>query len=31
LRSRAYRRGPFSNAEGLLHAFDRHYLAVMEA
>ena len=27
--SRAYRPGPFANAEGLLHAFDRHYLSVM--
>jgi Rieske 2Fe-2S family protein len=31
LGSRAYRPGPYSNAEGLLHAFDRHYLSVMEA
>ncbi|HZY97378.1 MAG TPA: aromatic ring-hydroxylating dioxygenase subunit alpha [Candidatus Cybelea sp.] len=31
LGSRAYSPGPYSNAEGLLHAFDRHYLAVMEA
>ena len=27
--SRAYRPGPYANAEGLLHAFDRHYLSVM--
>ncbi|MBC5825797.1 MAG: aromatic ring-hydroxylating dioxygenase subunit alpha [Candidatus Eremiobacteraeota bacterium] len=27
--SRAYRPGPYSNQEGLLHAFDRHYLSVM--
>jgi Rieske 2Fe-2S family protein len=31
LRSRAYRPGPYSNAEGLLGAFDRHYLHVMGA
>lgn len=31
LTSRAYRPGPYSNAEGLLHAFDRHYLHVMGA
>jgi Rieske 2Fe-2S family protein len=31
LRSRAYSPGPYSNAEGLLSAFDRHYLAIMEA
>jgi len=31
MRSRAYRRGPYSNAEGLLHAFDRHYLGAMGA
>jgi Rieske 2Fe-2S family protein len=31
LRSRAYSPGPYSNAEGLLSAFDRHYLHVMEA
>jgi|HubBroStandDraft_5_1064220.scaffolds.fasta_scaffold00008_47 Rieske 2Fe-2S family protein len=31
LGSRAYSPGPYSNAEGLLSAFDRHYLAVMEA
>jgi len=31
LRSRAYSPGPYSNAEGLLSAFDRHYLQVMEA
>jgi glycine betaine catabolism A len=30
LRSRAYSPGPYSNAEGLLGAFDRHYLHVME-
>jgi Rieske 2Fe-2S family protein len=30
LRSRAYSPGPYSNAEGLLSAFDRHYLQVME-
>jgi len=30
LRSRAYRPGPYSDAEGLLHAFDVHYLDVME-
>jgi Rieske 2Fe-2S family protein len=29
--SRAYTPGPYANAEGLLHAFDRHYLATMEA
>ncbi len=29
--SRAYQPGPYSNAEGLLHAFDRHYLHVMGA
>jgi len=29
LRSRAYVPGPYSNAEGLLHAFDLHYLDVM--
>jgi glycine betaine catabolism A len=28
--SRAYRRGPYANAEGLLAAFDRNYLGVME-
>jgi Rieske 2Fe-2S family protein len=27
--SRAYEPGPYANAEGLLHAFDRHYLTVM--
>jgi Rieske 2Fe-2S family protein len=27
--SRAYTPGPYANAEGLLAAFDRHYLAVM--
>lgn len=31
LRSRAYSPGPYSNAEGLLSAFDRYYLQVMEA
>lgn len=31
LRSRAYAPGPYSNAEGLLHAFDRYYLHVMGA
>jgi Rieske 2Fe-2S family protein len=31
MRSRAYSPGPYSNAEGLLSAFDRHYLHVMEA
>jgi glycine betaine catabolism A len=31
LRSRAHSPGPYSNAEGLLSAFDRHYLRVMEA
>jgi Rieske 2Fe-2S family protein len=31
LRSRAYSPGPYSNAEGLLSAFDRHYRAVMGA
>jgi Rieske 2Fe-2S family protein len=30
LRSRAYRPGPYSNAEGLLAAFDRHYIDCME-
>jgi len=29
MRSRAYRPGPYSNAEGLLSAFDRHYVRVM--
>jgi Rieske 2Fe-2S family protein len=29
LRSRAYTPGPYSNAEGLLAAFDAHYLSVM--
>jgi Rieske 2Fe-2S family protein len=29
LTSRAYAPGPFSNAEGLLGGFDRHYLRVM--
>lgn len=31
LRSRAYSPGPYSNAEGLLAAFDRYYLSIMEA
>lgn len=31
LHSRAYSPGPYSNAEGLLSAFDRHYLRVMGA
>ena len=31
LSSRAYSTGPYSNAEGLLSAFDRHYLAIMGA
>jgi Rieske 2Fe-2S family protein len=31
LSSRAYSPGPYSNAEGLLNAFDRHYLSVMGA
>lgn len=31
LKSRAYSPGPYSNAEGLLAAFDRHYLHVMGA
>jgi Rieske 2Fe-2S family protein len=31
LRSRAYSPGPYSNAEGLLSAFDRHYLTIMGA
>jgi Rieske 2Fe-2S family protein len=30
MHSRAYTPGPYSNAEGLLSAFDRHYLNVME-
>ncbi len=30
LSSRAYSPGPYSNAEGLLSAFDRHYVGVME-
>jgi Rieske 2Fe-2S family protein len=30
LNSRAYSSGPYSNAEGLLSAFDRHYLRTME-
>ena len=29
--SRAYEPGPYANAEGLLHAFDRHYLRAMAA
>jgi Rieske 2Fe-2S family protein len=28
--SRAYTPGPYANAEGLLAAFDRHYLAVVQ-
>jgi glycine betaine catabolism A len=31
MRSRAYASGPYSNAEGLLAAFDRHYVNVMDA
>lgn len=31
LRSRVYSPGPYSDAEGLLSAFDRHYLQVMGA
>jgi glycine betaine catabolism A len=31
LRSRAYAQGPYSNAEGLLSAFDRHYLRAVGA
>ncbi|MBV8148913.1 MAG: aromatic ring-hydroxylating dioxygenase subunit alpha [Candidatus Eremiobacteraeota bacterium] len=31
MRSRAYASGPYSNAEGLLAAFDRHYVDVMES
>ena len=31
MRSRAYSPGPYSNAEGLLSAFDRHYLQVIGA
>ncbi|HEY3675504.1 MAG TPA: aromatic ring-hydroxylating dioxygenase subunit alpha [Candidatus Tumulicola sp.] len=31
LRSRAYSPGPYSNAEGLLAAFDRQYLAIVQA
>jgi Rieske 2Fe-2S family protein len=31
MHSRAYSPGPYSNAEGLLSAFDRHYLRVMGA
>ena len=31
LNSSAYSPGPYSNAEGLLSAFDRHYLDVMGA
>lgn len=31
LRSKAYSPGPYSNAEGLLSAFDRHYLGVIGA
>jgi len=29
--SRAYTPGPYSHAEGLLHAFDNHYLSAMES
>ncbi len=29
LKSRAYTPGPYANAEGLLSAFDRHYLPIM--
>ncbi len=29
--SRSYEPGPYANAEGLLAAFDRHYLSVMQA
>lgn len=29
MRSRAYSPGPYSQQEGLLHAFDRHYLRLM--
>jgi Rieske 2Fe-2S family protein len=29
--SRAYTPGPYAHAEGLLHAFDTHYLGVMES
>ncbi len=29
LQSRAYAPGPYSNAEGLLNAFDTHYMDVM--
>jgi hypothetical protein len=31
LSSSAYSPGPYSNAEGLLRAFDRYYLEVMGA
>jgi len=31
LSSRAYSPGPYSNAEGLLSAFDRHYLSIVGA
>ena len=31
VRSKAYVPGPYANAEGLLAAFDRHYLSVMKA
>ncbi|HLY01490.1 MAG TPA: aromatic ring-hydroxylating dioxygenase subunit alpha [Candidatus Cybelea sp.] len=31
LNSRAYSPGPYANAEGLLSAFDRHYLPIMGA
>ncbi len=30
LSSRAYSPGPYSNAEGLLNAFDQYYLGIME-
>ncbi|MBV8490637.1 MAG: aromatic ring-hydroxylating dioxygenase subunit alpha [Candidatus Eremiobacteraeota bacterium] len=30
VRSRAYAPGPYSSSEGLLHAFDRHYLSIMQ-
>ena len=29
--SRAYEPGPYAAAEGLLYAFDRHYLSLMES
>src|SRR5579862_5795891 len=31
MRSRGYKSGPYSNQEGLLNAFDRHYVKAMEA